>query len=381
MDFAPTEAERHWHDAAVAFAREQLAEDVRDRDERREFWREGWDRCASSGIHGLPVPVEYGGRGLDLQTTVAAMEGLGYSCPDSGLLFAVNACLWTVTLPILKYGTDNQRRRYLPGLCAGRTIGANAASEPGAGSDVFSMTTRARRSANGWVLDGRKTWCTAAPVADLFVIFAATDPERKALGISAFLLPADSPGLHLVREVPKMGTRTAPMGEIALEACRLPADALLGREHRGADVFQSALEWERGGILAPALGTMRRQLERCIEHARKREQFGNPIGKFQAVSHKIVEMSVRLETARLLVRKYAWKKDRGEDATTEASMAKVHVADCYIQNSLAAVQVFGASGYAVETGLERDLRDSIGATIYSGTSEVQRNILARRLGL
>lgn len=381
MDFAPSESERAWHDAAIAFAREHLAEDVRDRDERREFWREGWRRCAEFGIHGLPVPAEFGGRGQDLQTTLAAMQGLGYASPDGGLLFAVNACLWTVTLPLLKYGTDAQRQRYLPGLCDGAIIGANAASEPEAGSDVFSMRTRAQRAEGGWVLNGRKTWCTAATVADLFVLFAATDPDRRALGVSAFLVPADTPGLRIVREVPKMGTRTAPMGEIALDDCRLPAEALLGREHRGADIFQSALEWERGGILAPALGTMRRQLERCVEHARKRQQFGQPIGKFQAVSHRIVDMSVRLETASLLVRKYAWKKDRGEDAATEASMAKVHVAECFIQNSMAAVQVFGASGYAVETGLERDLRDSVGATIYSGTSEVQRNILARRLGL
>ncbi len=381
MDFQLSDLERHWHDSAVDFARTRLSDDVRDRDERREFWREGWDRCAEFGILGLPVPADYGGRGLDLSTTIAAMEGLGYACPDGGLLFAVNACLWTVVLPILRFGTVEQRRRFLPPLCEGRTIGANAASETGAGSDVFSMKTSATRGADGWVLNGRKTWCTAATVADLFVLFAATDPERRALGVSAFLVPADTPGLRVLREVPKMGTRTAPMGEVELVDCRLPADALLGREHRGAEVFQAALEWERGGILSPALGTMRRQLERCVEHARKREQFGQPIGKFQAVSHKIVDMSIRLETARLMVRKYAWKKDRGEDAATEASMAKVHVADTFIANSLAAVQVFGASGYAVETGLERDLRDSVGATIYSGTSEVQRNILARRLGL
>jgi hypothetical protein len=309
------------------------------------------------------------------------MEGLGYACPDGGLLFAINACLWTVTLPILKYGDESQKRRFLPRLCDGSVVGANAASEPAAGSDVFAMTTRAERTDRGWVINGRKTWCTAAPVADLFVVFATTEPSRKALGISAFLVPAGTPGLRVVREIPKMGTRTAPMGELVLEDCRLPADALLGRENRGAEIFQSALEWERGGILAPTLGTMRRQLDRTVEHARKRQQFGQPIGKFQAVAHKIVDMAIRLETARLLVYKYAWRKSRGEDATTESSMAKLHVSECFVQNSLTAVQVFGALGYTVETGLERDLRDSIGGTIYSGTNEIQRNIVARRLGL
>ncbi|MFO0961157.1 MAG: acyl-CoA dehydrogenase family protein [Isosphaeraceae bacterium] len=384
MDFAFDDTQRRWHDEAVTFAREHLAGDVLDRDHRGEFDRNGWAACGRFGIHGLPVPEPYGGRGQDLIATMAAMEGLGYAAQDGGLLMAINACLWTVTLPILKYGTEGQKNRWLTRLAAGQLVGANAASEPGAGSDVFGMTTRAQAAegdAGGWVLNGRKTWCTAAPVADLFVVFASTSPERKALGISAFLIPAGTPGLHVVREIPKMGTRTAPMGEIVLEDCRLPTDALLGRLHRGADIFQAALEWERGGILSPTLGMMRRQLERCIAHARKREQFGQPIGKYQAVSHRIVEMSMRLETSRLLVHKYAWKKARGEDATAEASMAKIHVSESATQNSLAAIQVFGALGFTVENGAERELRDSIGAGIYSGTNDIQRNILARRLGL
>lgn len=386
MDFAWNETQRRWHDEAVAFAREQLAGDVLDRDHRGAFDRSGWSACGAFGIHGLPVPEEYGGRGQDLATTIAAMEGLGYGAEDGGLLMAVNACLWTVTLPILKYGTEDQKRQWLPRLAAGEVVGANAASEPAAGSDVFSMTTLAKPTdgespGSGWVLNGRKTWCTAAPVADLFVVFALTSPERKALGISAFLVPSDTLGCRVVREIPKMGTRTAPMGEIALEDCRLPADSLLGRLHRGADIFQAALEWERGGILAPTLGMMRRQLERCVRHARKREQFGQSIGKYQAVSHRIVEMSMRLETSRLLVSKYAWKKARGEDAAAEAGMAKIHVSEAAIENSLAAIQVFGALGYTVENGSERELRDSVGAGIYSGTNDIQRNILARRLGL
>lgn len=384
MDFAFDEPQRRWHDEAVSFAREHLSGDVRDRDHRGAFDRVGWSACGRFGIHGLPVPEEFGGLGQDLPTTMAAMEGLGQAAEDAGLLMAVNACLWTVTLPILKYGANDQKRQWLPRLAAGEVIGANAASEPQAGSDVFSMKTLAEPidgGSGGWALNGRKVWCTAAPVADLFVVFASTSPERKALGISAFLVPADTPGFQVVREVPKMGTRTAPMGEIVLENCQLPADALLGRLHRGADVFQAALEWERGGILSPTLGMMRRQLDRCIAHARKREQFGQAIGKYQAVSHRIVEMATRLETSRLLVYKYAWKKARGEDAATEASMAKVHLSESAIQNSLAAIQVLGATGYTVENGTERELRDSVGAWIYSGTNDIQRNILARRLGL
>jgi alkylation response protein AidB-like acyl-CoA dehydrogenase len=383
MDFAWSDDQRAWHDAAVAFAREELADDLDlpGRDERREFWREGWRRCARFGLQGLPVPAEYGGRGLDLPTTIAAMEGLGYACEDNGLIFALNASTWTNTIPILRFGTEAQKRRWLPGLCDGTLVGANGASESEAGSDVFAMQSRARRRGDGWALDGRKTWVTSGPVADLFVCYAATDPSKGALGLSAFIIPRDTPGFRIVREIPKMGLRTAPMGELAFEDCALPADALLGREGRGAEVFQCAMEWERGAILAAALGTMRRQLERCVAHARRRRQFGRPIGKFQAVSHKIADMKVRLEACRLLVYKVGWLKARGEDATLEAAIAKLHVSECFVQNSLDAVQVFGASGYATAAGLERDLRDSLGGTISSGTSEIQRDLIARGLGL
>jgi alkylation response protein AidB-like acyl-CoA dehydrogenase len=358
-----------------------LGGDVTGRDERGAFWREGYLRCARFGILGLPVPELYGGRGKDLPTTIAAMEGLGYGCPDAGLIFALSASLWTITMPILAFGTEEQKRRWLPGLCDGSLFGANAASEPEAGSDIFSMQTRAVRRGEGWTLDGRKTWITGGPVADLFLGFATTDPAKGALGITAFLIPRDAPGFRVVREIPKLGLRTAPMGELAFEGCTLPADSLLGREGRGSKVFHTALEWERGAILAGTLGTMRRQLERCIDHARRRTQSGRPIGKFQAVANRIVDMKVRLETCRLLVYRFSWLKAQGEEATAEAAMAKLHTSECSVQNSLDAVRLFGASGYATEFGVERDLRDSVGGLIFSGTNDIQRNIIAQQLRL
>ena len=383
MDFAPSEEQRAWKEAAIRFAREQLADDLDlpGRDERREFWREGWGRCARFGIQGLPIPEAYGGKGQGLPVTIAAMEGLGYACPDNGLIFALNASLWTVSIPILLHGTEAQRRRYLPGLCDGSIVGANGASEPEAGSDIFAMQTRAERSEAGWTLNGRKTWVTSGPVADLFVCYASTTPGRGVMGISAFIFPRETPGFRVVREIPKLGVRTVPMGELAFEDCRVPADALLGREGRGAEVFNASMEWERGSILAGALGTMRRQLERCVEHARARKQFGKPIGKFQAVANRIVEMKLRLETCRPLVYKIGWLKAQGKDATMESALAKLHVSDCFVKNSLDAVQIFGAAGFVSETGIERDLRDSVGSLIYSGTNDIQRNIIARELGL
>ena len=384
MDFALSSEQTSWQDAAIRFAQEQLRDDLdlAARDDARTFWRVGWERCARFGLQGLPVPVEFGGQGQGLATTIAAMEGMGYACPDNGLIFGINASLWTVAIPILRYGTPEQQQRFLPGLCNGSIVGANGASEPEAGSDIFGMQARATRDeSGGWMLDGRKIWVTSGPVADLFVAYASTDPDRGVMGISAFIIPRDTPGFRVVREIPKMGIRTIPMGEIAFEGCRLPAEALLGRAGRGAEVFQCSMEWERGSILASSLGTMRRQLEQCVSHARKRKQFGRAISQFQAVSHRIVAMKLRLETARPLVYRIGWLKDRDQDATIEAALAKLHVSESLVQNSLDAIQVFGALGYTTEAGIERDLRDSVGSLIYSGTSDIQRNIIARELGL
>jgi alkylation response protein AidB-like acyl-CoA dehydrogenase len=381
MDFALGGQQQHWHDAALRFAQEELTDDLLGRDERREFWREGWRRCARFGIQGLPVPVEYGGRGMDLPVTIAAMEGLGYGCLDNGLIFALNASMWTNSIPILRFGTEEQKRRYLPRLCDGTLVGANGASEVEAGSDIFSMPARATRRDGGWVLDGAKTWVTSGPVADLFVCYATTDPGKGVLGISAFLVPRDTPGFRVVREIKKMGVRTVPMGELSFEDCTLPAESLLGREGRGAEVFNCSMEWERGAILAATLGTMRRQLDRCLAHARGRKQFGKAIGKFQAVAHRIVAMRLRWETCRPLVYKIGWLKAQGKDATLEAAMAKLHVSECFVQNSLDAVQLFGASGFTCDLGVERELRDSVGSLIYSGTNDIQRNIIAQQLRL
>jgi alkylation response protein AidB-like acyl-CoA dehydrogenase len=384
MDFDFSPDQRHWHDEAVRFALAELTdrEDLIDRDLRGAFSRDGWRKCAGFGVQGLIVPEAYGGRGQSLDVAAAMMEGLGYGCDDNGLVFAINACLWTVTVPLMLWGTEDQKRRWLPGLCDGRIVGANGASEPEAGSDIFSMQTRAERTAGGgWVLNGRKIWLTAGPVADLFVLYATTDPRRGILGLGAFLVPKDTPGLRVVRELPKLGMRTVPMCELALEGCPLPADALLGREGRGAELFNLSMEYERGLILAAALGTMRRNLEKCVQYARTRTQFGKPIGKFQSVANRIVDMAVRLEQVRPLVYKFAAKRAKGQDAAYEASLAKLAVSEAFVQNSLDAVRTFGATGYITETGLERDLRDSVGSVIFSGTNDIQRAILAQKLKL
>ena len=329
----------------------------------------------------MPIPQAYGGLGLELTDLLAVMEGLGYGTRDQGLLFSLNAHLWTNSIPILIYGTEEQKQAYLPKLSDGTLIGANAASEPNAGSDIFSMQTRAIRHGDHYVLNGAKTFVSNAPIADVFVTYATINPDLGAMGITAFIVDRNTPGLAIGRELHKMGLRTSPMAEVIFENCRVPVERRLGREGRGVGVFEASMEWERGCILANALGSMRRQLESTIAHARSRRQFGQPISRFQAVASRIVDMKVRLETCRPLVYRIGALKDAGKDATLEAAMAKLYVSECLVKSSLDAIQVFGGYGYMTEQLVELDVRNAVGSTLYSGTSEIQRNIIAKGLGL
>ncbi len=376
----PPEAES-LRQEVVQFAQKELGGDVIERDASSTFWEDGWRKCADFGILGLPVPEEYGGSGTDLTTTIAAMEALGYGCHDLGLIFAMNAHLWTNTIPILEYGTEEQKHKYLPRLCSGELIGANGASEPEAGSDVFNMTTRADRQGDYYVLNGQKTFVSNAQVADLIVAYAATTPGVGQMGITAFIIERDTPGLSVGKPIHKMGLRTSPMGELFFEDCKVPAANVLAREGGGAACFNCSMEWERGCILAMHLGRMQYQIERCVEYARQRKQYGNPIGRYQSVANRIVDMKVRLEAARPLVYKIGWQKDRGQEAMLEAAIAKLFLSEAAVDSSLDAIQVFGGYGYMSEFEVERDLRDAVGSKLYPGPVEIQRNIIARLLGL
>lgn len=381
MNFDLPEDAASLRQSVLDFAARELQTDTIPRDASGEFWRDGWNRCARFGVLGLPIPTEFGGASATLTATIAAMEALGYGCSDLGLIFSINAHLWTNSIPILRFGTPDQRARFLPGLSDGTLIGANGASEPETGSDVFHMTTRAERVGDQYILNGAKTFVSNAPIADLFVVYAATRPEAGPLGVSAFIIERDTPGMTIGRQIHKLGLRTSPMGELFFDHCAIPSANLLGGEHGGAACFNCSMEWERGCILAMHLGRMQKQLERAIAYARQRRQFGQPIGRFQSVANRIVEMKVRLEAARPLVYKIGWQKDRGHDAMMESAIAKLFLSESAVDSSLDAIQVFGGYGYMTEFELERDLRDAVGARIYSGTVEIQRNIIARLLGL
>ncbi len=381
MDYSWTDEQLALKDAASAFAQRELNEDLIGRDKRGEFSRENWQKCAEFGLQGLPFPEEYGGADADILTTILTMEGLGYGCRDNGLIFALNAQMWSVQHPILTFGTETQKQRYLPGLCQGKLIGAHGMTEPGSGSDAYSLRTRAEKCDDGYLLNGTKMFVTNAPHADLAVVFATTNPDLGQWGISAFIVETSTSGFEVSRDIEKMGLRTAPMGELILQNCFVPEDNRLGPEGAGASVFNNSMEWERSSILATNVGAMQHQLETCVRYARERQQFGQPIGKFQSVSNRIADMKVRLETARLILYKVAWLKAMGKPAVLEAAIAKLYLSECFVQSSQDAIRVHGGYGYTTEFEVERDLRDSIGGTLYSGTSDIQRMIIANWLGL
>jgi alkylation response protein AidB-like acyl-CoA dehydrogenase len=365
----------------VKFARQELNGDLPVRDREQAFSREGFGKCAAFGIQGLPFPKEFGGSGADIVTTMLAMEGLGYGCKDSGLIFAINAQMWAVQMPITMFGTPEQKERFLPKLLSGEWIGAHGMTEPGSGSDSSALATTAVRKGDGWVLNGTKTFVTNAPIADVFVVFATTDPKKGFMGVTGFVLERGAPGFSVGKPIEKMGLKTSPMAELVFDDCALPGDALLGKEGQGAKIFGASMEWERGCLLASYIGAMERQLETCVEYARTRKQFNRPIGKFQSVANKIVDMKVRMETSRLILYKVGWLKSAGEEAVTDAAIAKLYLSECWVQSCLDAIQIHGGYGFTTEYELERDLRDSVAGRIYSGTSEIQRNIIAARLGL
>lgn len=381
MDFSWSEEQLAYQKAAIEFAEKELNHERVENDREAIFPHDKWLKCARFGIQGLPFPEEYGGAGADVLTTMLTMEGLGYGCRDNGLIFAINAQMWSVMMPIFSFGTAEQKEKYLPGLCSGALIGAHGMTEPDSGSDAYSLRTTAQPCDGGYLLNGSKMFVTNAPVADLAVVFATVDPAKKMWGVTGFVVEKGTPGFTVSRELDKMGLRTSPMGELVFQDCFIPEENRLGPVGAGARIFNDSMEWERSCILASHIGAMQRQLEYAIQYAREREQFGQPIGKFQSVANRIVDMKLRLETARLLLYKVAWLKKSGKNAVMEAALAKLYLSESFIQSSLDAIRTLGSYGYMTEFEVERDLRDAVGGTLYSGTSDIQRNIIARLLGL
>ncbi|VEP17545.1 Acyl-CoA dehydrogenase [Hyella patelloides LEGE 07179] len=382
INFAWDAEQLAFRQSVVDFAQQELNHDLIEKDKSSQFDRVAWNKCAEFGILGWSIPQEYGGQGNDPLTVILGLEGLGYGCRDNGLVFAINNHLWSCVVSILNFGTQAQKQKYLPALCEGKSIGGQALTEPDSGSAAFDMKTEAVRHEDYYILNGTKTFVSSAPVADVYIAFARTNPDLDIQkGISTFIIDKNLPGLTIEKELSLSGLRTSPMGELVFQDCKVSIDRCLGKEGQGYNIFQSTIGWERSFLFASHVGIMERILEKCVKYARKRRQFGQHIGSFQAVSHKIAEMKMRLELAKLMIYKIGWLKKEGKRAFLESSISKIFISEGLVKTCRDAIQIHGARGYITDYELERELRDSIAGTIYAGTSEIHRGIIATLLGL
>jgi alkylation response protein AidB-like acyl-CoA dehydrogenase len=348
---------------------------------RKVGQRQIWQAYVGSGILGWTMPAACGGRELDLPSLVALFEGLAWGGGDAGILFAIAAQILAVQYPILKFGSEEQKKSLLPRLVSGEIRAAHAATEPESGSDVFNVQTIATPHEGGYRLNGSKCYITSAPVADVALVLASTDPERKGWGLSAFLVDMNSDGVWRSSNIPKMGLQSAEFGEIRFQDCFVPVDRRLGSEGSGKAVFHYAIDLERSFIAAPVLGSMRGQLERAVAEANHRRRRGRSIGNFQSISNRIADMTVRLELARLAIYHAAELKEYGRSKKLFAPVVKLAVSEFFLASSLDLVRIAGAGGYLLNDPAEVNLRDAVGGLFYSGTSDILRNIIAHYAGV
>ena len=381
MDFSWSADQLRLRERALEFAASELGGQSADVATEPVFDRHLWQRCADFGVQGAFVPESFGGRGHSILSTILMLEAIGQECRDNGFTLGLNGHMWAVMEPVLRFGSEQQKKKFLPGMCDGSLIGAHAMTEAETGSDAFSLKTRAEKVEDGYLLDGHKVYIGLAPACDLALVFASTKPESREWGISAFIVDAASDGFVAGAAQSKMGLNGSPMGEITLTRCFVPEENRLGPEGAGASIFNHSMEWERSFIFASHVGAMQRQLDESVRYASGRQVFGQRIGNFQSVSNRIADMKLRLETARLLLYRSAWLKDSDERIPLDAALAKLHISESFVQSSLDAVRIHGALGYLSEHGIDRDLRDATGGVIYSGTSDIQRQLIAKLLGV
>ena len=381
MDFALSAEQEAFYRTVVEFAERVVQPGAGARDRSGTFDREVWDRVGEQGLCGLPIAEEYGGSGADALTTQIGLEALAYGGHDAGLLLSLGAHLTIGTKPIELHGNDDQKQRYLPRLCTGEWIGAFGITEPDAGSDTAALKTSARRDGDSWVINGTKTFITNGPVCDVFTVVARTDPEASAgSGMTAFILDKGTPGLSVGNHLDKMGNRSSPTSEMIMEDVRVGDEQRLGDE--GTALWKIGFEcfdWERTVMLGSAIGGMDRTLRESLAYAKQREAFGKPIAHFQAIAHKLADMKIRLETARLTLRYAAWLKDQGKPHQIEASIAKAYVASCATANAEDAIQLHGGWGYIKDFPVERAWRDAKLSSLGGGTTEIQKVVISRML--
>ena len=376
--FSLTAHQKELRKGILSFCRAELTEGAEARDRTGTFPRALWDKCGEMGLQGMPVPEELGGLGLDPLSCAVALEAMGEGCPDGGLLMALSAHLLANVVPIWKHGSPAQHARYLADLCTGRSICAVGMTETSAGSDPYDMATKAVPDGDGWVITGRKSFISNSAVADLALVYARTeDGKGYHGGITAFLL--EHPQFERGQAFDTMGLRTCAIGELVLDEVRVGPEAVVGQVGAGGPMFFESMNWERTLLVACHVGVMQRLLQQSIRYARTRTSGGVPIGKHQAVSHRIANMKVQLEASRLLTWKAASKLDQSHDVALDAAIAKLFVSESLVTSALDTIRTLGGYGYTAEYEAERALRDAVGGILYSGTSDLQRVLISRWL--
>ena len=370
MNFELTKEQKQLRREIISFAKEKL----NDEKYLEVYSPEMFQAVADFGLLGITVGEEYGGLAESYLTAAVAFEALGYACENNGFVFTVNNHIWVCQNLIYLYGSEELKKKYMEDMVAGKKIGAIAITEADSGSDALSMRTTAKEEGDHYILNGRKMFISNGPIADVFVVYAVTESEPYKK-YTAFVVDKTCEGLKVGKDIEKMGLGACPTSELVFDNCKVPKGNILGAYNNASIIMTQALEWERLYEFVPHIGAMQRVMERCIEQVKMRKQFGKSIGENQAVSHKIADMKSSIEMAKLMMYKIAWMKDMKKSAFLETSIFKLFVSEAYIRTCREAVQIFGAYGYCTEYKLERELRDALACSIYSGTNEMQRNTI------
>lgn len=377
MDFSFTQEQRMFKDQVIRFAKKELVPRVSECDLKGEFDREGFLKLGEFGVLGLHFPEKFGGSEADVVTTVMVGESLGEAGVDQGFTLAYGAHTFLCADTILVHGTEDQKHKYLPKLASGEWIGCMALTEPGAGSDVASITTKAERRGDQYVLNGNKMFITNGPISDVAVVYAKTNKDKGHAGISAFVVEKGTPGFSSGKDLEKMGVRTSCTSELIFEDCAVPVENRLGKEGEGFRMALQTVEWDRSALLAPYVGGMEYVLRKCINYAKERSQFGRPIAEFPATKQKLANMKIFIEAARSLCYRIAWSKDQGRPLNhLQAAVAKLFVGDWSLKPINDAMLLHGGYGYCHEYEIERYFRDNRLTPVGGGTSDIQKRIVS-----